>query len=54
MRDKVIEIIRKMRAHAAIEDAIGGAFVEKRLSSYLNDYAGQLASAIGYVEDGRK
>lgn len=47
MRDKVIEIIKTMRGQAAVDDALG----EKRCSFYLNDYANQLATAIGYVED---
>jgi len=49
MRDKVIEIIKTMRIQAAIDDAMG----EKRCSFYLNDYANQLAAAIGYTEDGQ-
>ena len=49
MRDKVIEIIKIMRAQAAIDDVTG----EKRCSFYLNDYAGQLAAAVGYTEDGQ-
>lgn len=47
MRDKVIEIIKTMRGQAAIEAALG----QERCSFYLNDYAGQLAAAVGYVED---
>lgn len=50
MRDKIIEIIKTMRGQAAIEDAVG----EKRCSFYLNDYAGQLAIAVEYVEDGQQ
>lgn len=44
MRDKVIEIIKTMRTQAAIDNALG----EKRCSFYLNDYADQLAEAVGY------
>ena len=44
MKKKIIEIIKTMRGHAAIDDALG----EKRCSFYLNDYADQLANAIGY------
>lgn len=47
MRDKVIEIIKTMRGQAAIDNALG----EKRCSFYLNDYADQLAAAIGYTDD---
>lgn len=43
MRDKVIEIIKTMRGQAAIDGAMG----EKRCSFYLNDYANQLAMAVG-------
>lgn len=50
MRDKVIEIIKTMHAQAGIEAALG----QKRCSLYLNDYANQLAAAIGYVEDGQQ
>ena len=49
MRDKVIEIIKTMRGQAAIDDAMGN----KRCSFYLNDYANQLAEAIGYTGDGQ-
>ena len=49
MRDKVIEIIKTMRGQAAIDDALG----ELRCSFYINDFADQLAAAIGYVEDGQ-
>lgn len=44
MRDKVIKIIKTMRGQAAIDNALG----EKRCSFYLNDYADQLAAAVGY------
>lgn len=47
MRDKIIEIIKTMRGQAAIEAALG----QKRCSFYLNDYAEQLAAAIGYTEE---
>lgn len=47
MRDKVIEIIKTMRGQAAIDNALG----EKRCSFYLNDYADQLAAAVGYTDD---
>jgi hypothetical protein len=47
MRDKVIEIIRTMRGQAAIDNVMG----EERCSFYLNDYANQLAEAIGYMKD---
>lgn len=50
MRDKLIEIIKTMRGQAGIEAAMG----QKRCSFYLNDYADQLAAAIGYTEDGGK
>lgn len=45
MRDKVIKIIKTMRGQAAIDGALG----EKRCSFYLNDYADQLAEAVGYT-----